>query len=48
MDVVVWVIITKGIDKERYLHLLDFSTPKTEEELHPPVEEKAAEPPAHR
>ena len=33
-----------AIDKERYLHLLDFSTPKTEEELHPPVEEEAAEP----
>lgn len=28
-----------AIEKERFLHLLDFSTPKTEEELHPVVEE---------
>jgi lysyl-tRNA synthetase class 1 len=32
-----------AIDKERYLHLLDFSTPKTEEELHPVVEEEVPE-----
>lgn len=32
-----------AIDKERYMYLLDFSTPKTEEELHP-VQEEAAEP----
>ena len=32
-------------DKERYLHLLDFSTPKTEEELHPVVEEEVPEEP---
>ena len=30
-----------AIDKERFIHLLDFSTPKTEEELHPVTEEAA-------
>ncbi len=33
-----------AIDKARYLHLLDFSTPKTEEELHPQTAEEPAEP----
>lgn len=32
-----------AIEKERYLHLLDFSTPKTEEELNPVVEEEVTE-----
>lgn len=32
-----------AIDKERYLNLLDFSTPKTEEELNPVVEEAVEE-----
>ena len=35
-----------AIDKERFLHLLDFSTPKTEEELHPVVEPEVTEEPA--
>lgn len=33
-----------AIEKDRFVHLLDFSTPKTEEELHPVVEEAPAEP----
>ena len=32
-----------AIDKNDYLPLLDFSTPKTEEELHPQEEQKPAE-----
>lgn len=32
-----------AIEKERYMQLLDFSTPKTEEELHPVVEEVVVE-----
>ncbi len=31
-----------AIDKKEYIGLLDFSTPKTEEELHPAVEEEKA------